>query len=63
MKVDEKNKIKVIHFCNDISRKVVGTIYSREVRAMKNRYIFKDICLDEFKKDVDYLKNLKRIIK
>ena len=63
MRVEEKHKIKVIHFCNDISKKTIGTIYHKDIRAIKNRYIYKDISIDEFKKDVQYLNNLKNIFK
>lgn len=61
MKVEDKHKIKVIHFCNDISKKTVGTAYHKDVRALKNKYIYKDISLAEFGRDVQWLKDLKKI--
>ena len=61
--VEDKTKIKVISFINYIEDKVAKrSQFFRELKSMKARYIYKDICIDELKKDITYLKNLKEIV-
>lgn len=63
MRTDDKNKMKVIIFIDKIRPKLKGTVYNNELLSLRNKYIYKDICREELKTDVVYLKNIKRILK
>jgi hypothetical protein len=61
--VDDKTKIEVISFIDYINNKVLKrSQFFRELKSMKARYIYKDICTHELKNDITYLKNLKEIV-
>lgn len=63
MKVNDKLKMRVISCCDKLKPRFTGTIYSNELRAIRTRYIYKDICLGELKKDVNYLSDLIKLSK
>lgn len=61
--VKDEVKIEVISFINYMEDKVAKrSQFFRELKSMKARYIYKDICSGELKNDITYLKNLKEII-
>jgi hypothetical protein len=57
----DKAKIKVISFIDKIEDKFIHTLYERELRQLRNKYIFKDISNAELIKDINYLKELNTI--
>ncbi len=62
MRTDDKTKMKVIIFIDKVRPKLEGTAYNNELLSLRKKYIYKDICQEELKKDIVYLKNIKRII-
>lgn len=62
MKADDKNKLDVISSIDKLQPKLRSTIYERELKSMREKYVFKDISYQEFLKDVYYLKQIKKII-
>jgi len=63
MIVNELTKLKVIGIIDQLKPKFTGTIYSGELRAIRNKYIYKDIEKNEFKNDLIKLKNYNAIKK
>lgn len=59
---DEKSKMKVIMTIDKLESEVPRSIVS-DLKRMRDKYIFKDINLNELKSDVKYLKSVKDIIK
>lgn len=59
--VNEELKLKMIFMCDKLKKKCPGTIYSNELRALRTKYIYKDINFSEFKRDVEWINNLKKI--
>jgi hypothetical protein len=59
--VDDKRKIKIIWFIDLLEDRFIGSIYSDELKMMRLKYIYKDISEVDLKKDVEWLKNLKKI--
>lgn len=62
-KIDDKMKMKVILYIDSMTKNFTGTIYSSELRGVRNRYIYKDISLEELKRDVVLLKEYKKLSK
>ena len=62
MRTDDKTKMKVIIFIDKVRPKLEHTIYNNELLSLRKKYIYKDICREEFRKDITYLKDIKRII-
>jgi hypothetical protein len=61
--VKDDVKTEVVSFINYMQDKVAKRSLSfRELKSMKARYIYKDICSSELKKDIMYLKQLKDLI-
>ena len=62
-KTPDHLKISLIFFIEKIYPHFEDSkIYRMELKAMRARYIYKDISKAEFLKDVAYLKNLKDIL-
>jgi hypothetical protein len=59
--VDDKRKIKIIWFIDLLEDRFKDSVYSGELKMMRLRYIYKDISEVDLKKDVEWLKNLKKI--
>lgn len=47
-------KMKFINIIDRLNTRLKNTIYERELREMRSRYIYKDVSLDQGK--VDYFK-------
>jgi hypothetical protein len=62
MRTDDKTKMKVIIFIDKIKPKLENTLYHKELIDLRKKYIYKDISQEELKRDVTYLKTIKRII-
>jgi|LakMenEpi03Aug12_release.lakeMendotaPanAssembly.Ray.scaffolds.fasta_scaffold1574815_2 hypothetical protein len=62
MKTDDKTKMKVIIYIDNLQPKLKGTIYHNELLSLRKKYIYKDVSFDELKTDVGYLKQIKKII-
>ncbi len=61
--VPSEKKVQLIGFIDFYSSKFVKkSLIVKELNQMRNKYIYKDICLDEFKKDKQYLKNVKELL-
>ena len=61
--VQDDKKNQLVNFIDIVSAKFPNKcLFTIELNRMKKRYIFKDICVDEYKKDVEYLKNVKEIL-
>jgi hypothetical protein len=61
--VPSEKKVQLIGFIDFYSSKFVKkSLIVKELNQMRNKYIYKDICLDEFKKDKKYLKDVKEIL-
>lgn len=63
MRIDDKIKMKVVCYIDEMAPKFTGTIYSSELRGIRTRYIYKDISLEELKRDVPKLKEYKKLSK
>lgn len=61
MTLDYEIKNKVIQKINSIQPKLKYTIYYRDLEQLRNKYIFKDISIGEFKKDVRVIKLINEI--
>jgi hypothetical protein len=57
----DKLKIEVISFIDTIQPSFIHTIYEKELKQLRAKYIYKDISKNEVIKDVNYLKCLKNI--
>lgn len=62
MKTDDKTKMKVIIYIDNLQPKLKGTIYHNELLSLRKKYIYKDVSFDELKTDVGYLRNLKYLV-
>jgi hypothetical protein len=61
--VPSEKKVQLIGFIDFYSTKFVKkSLMTRELNQLRNKYIYKDISLDEFKKDKKYLKDIKEIL-
>lgn len=63
MRVGDDIKLKVIFTIDNLRPHFVGTVYASELRGLRRKYIYKDISFDELKLDVEWLKNIKKILK
>ena len=61
MRVDDETKLKVIFTISNLKKNFIGTIYASELRGLRRKYIYKDISLDELKRDVNWLNDLRKI--
>jgi hypothetical protein len=61
MRVNDKTKSKVIWQIDKNLNKVKGTIYEKELKMMRSKYIYKDIDTEQLIKDVKYLKCIKQL--
>lgn len=59
--INDKIKIKVIFGIDYLVKKLGGTIYEAELKALRKKYIYKDISDEEYIRDKTYLINLKKI--
>ena len=57
----ETVKQKMIDLMESLEDDLNQTVYSRELRELKAKYIFKDISWYEISKDYQYLKSLNEI--
>jgi hypothetical protein len=58
--VPSEKKIQLIGFIDFYSTKFVKkSLVIKELTQLRNKYIYKDISLDEFNRDRKYLKNIK----
>lgn len=62
MKLDDKTKMKVIIYIDNLRPKLTKTIYDNELLALRKKYIYKDVYGEELKKDVYYLRDLKSFV-
>jgi hypothetical protein len=62
MRTDDKTKMKVIIYIDNLQPKLKGTIYHNELLSLRKKYIYKDVSFDELKTDVGYLRNLKYLV-
>jgi len=61
--VQDEKKNQLVSFIDIVAAKFPEKcLFTIELNRMKKRYIFKDICVEEYKKDVEYLKNVKQIL-
>lgn len=61
--VTSEKKNQLIQFIDFYSSKFIKkSLVVKELNQMKKRYIYKDICLDEFNKDRKYLKDVKELL-
>jgi len=61
--VSSEKKVQLIGFIDFYSSRFVNkSLIVKELNQMRNKYIYKDICLEEFKKDKEYLKNVKELL-
>jgi hypothetical protein len=61
--VPSEKKVQLIGFIDFYSSRFVKkSLMTRELNQLRNKYIYKDISLDEFKKDKEYLKNVKELL-
>jgi hypothetical protein len=61
--VKDEKKNQLVNFIDIVAAKFPEKcLFTIELNRMKKRYIFKDIAVDEYKKDVQYLKNVKEIL-
>jgi len=59
----EDIKIEVVDYINNnIDHFPQKSLFRRELKQMKAKYIYKDISVPELKKDIEYLKNVNRFI-
>jgi hypothetical protein len=59
--IDDKRKIELIDYIDKMYPSFENTIYSKDLKQMRDRYIFKDINPSEYKMDRRILKNLTEI--
>ena len=58
-----ENKVKMIGYIDFLDKHFnYRSIWHRELNQMRNKYIYKDISVDEFNKDRDYLRNVRQIV-
>lgn len=55
-RLNDEAKTKVIRMINEIQPKFKYTIYYRDLNQIRLRYIYKDISMAEFKKDIRTIK-------
>ena len=61
MKVEDRFKSKVIWNIDSQIKGLKGTIYEKELKMMRLKYIYKDIDSNELKKDITYLRCVKNL--
>jgi len=61
--LEYNQKTKVINIIDELNRKLKWTMYERELNQMRNKYIYKDISISEFKSDYNKLCCYKDIVK
>jgi hypothetical protein len=61
--VDDGTKMKVIRLVDRIKADFVGTTYARDLRAIRNKYIYKDISFSELEVDLNKIKDINNIKK
>lgn len=61
MTLDYETKDKVIQKINRIQPKLKYTIYYRDLEQLRNKYIFKDISISEFKRDIKTINLINQI--
>ena len=61
MRVTETHKQKVINFIDKINDRFKRTSYEKDLNDMRNKYIYMEIGVNEFKKDVYCLNCIKKI--
>jgi hypothetical protein len=59
----EKLKIEVISTIDKLQNYFDGSIYKKELKMLRLKYIYKDISNQELLKDIKYLKDLHSITK
>lgn len=59
--IDEKRKLELIDYIDKMYPIFEETIYRKDLKQMRDRYIFKDINPSEYKNDRRFLKNLTEI--
>ena len=63
MKISNSQKQQVVFYINEIEGKFkFSKNYFKELKDLKNKYIFMEINESEFIKDIQYLKMIKDII-
>lgn len=61
--VSNSQKQQVIFYINEIEDKFkLSKNYFKELKSIKDKYIFMEINDSDFKKDIEYLKKVKDII-
>ncbi len=59
--IDDKRKLELIDYIDKMYPIFEKTIYRKDLKQMRDRYIFKDINPSEYKNDRRFLKNLTEI--
>jgi hypothetical protein len=59
----EEAKLKVIFQIDGLESTFRHTIYERELKKLRAKYIYKDISNPELLNDIKYLKELKKLTK
>ena len=59
----DKEKLRVIYIIDYASPRLRDSIYGRELKMMRLKYIYKDIGNNEYQNDMEYLKNIIKMIK
>lgn len=60
--IEEKLKKKVISYCDYLlEKRWKNTIYKYDLTRIRNKYIYKDICYNELRNDVELLKEFKKL--
>lgn len=58
MKVDDDIKLEMIFVIDKFLLLLKGSIYEQELKQLRCKYIYKDICCTELKKDMAYIKDI-----
>ena len=59
--IDDRRKLELIDYIDKMYPSFENTIYSKDLKQMRDKYIFKDINPSEYKMDRRILKNLTEI--
>lgn len=60
--VKDNHKQKLINQIDNLKEHLFKSIHDRDLNNLRKKYIYKDISLGEFIKDVNYLKELKKLV-
>ena len=60
--IGEVEKLEFIFSIDRWLKPVEGTIYEKELKALRRKYIYKDISTDDYNKDKQYLNNIKDML-